>query len=76
MAVIACLPDCLVKDHIASGALVPVMRRHPLPAAGIYVVRPPGQHPARKIRVLTELMIERFQTDPQLAGTPAGPMPA
>lgn len=68
---IACLPDCLVQDHIASGALVPVLARHPLPTAGIYVVRPPGQHPARKIRLLTELMIEHFQADPQLAGTAA-----
>ncbi|WP_372394459.1 hypothetical protein [Azospirillum sp. HJ39] len=26
-----CPPDCLVEDHIASGAPVPVMLRHPLP---------------------------------------------
>jgi hypothetical protein len=34
------------------------MTRHPPPPAGAYVIRPPGQHPARKIRVLTELLIE------------------
>jgi DNA-binding transcriptional LysR family regulator len=57
---IAALPDFLTENDLASGALVPVMTRYPLPEGGIYVVRPPGQHPARKIRVLTELMIEHL----------------
>ena len=57
---IAALPDFLTKDYFASGALIPVMTRYPLPEAGIFVVRPPGQHPARKVRVLTELLIEHF----------------
>ncbi|WP_310089926.1 LysR family transcriptional regulator [Pseudoxanthomonas sacheonensis] len=57
---IASLPDFLVADHLASGALVAVMTRYPVPEAGIYVVRPPGQHPPRKILVLTELLIEHF----------------
>jgi len=58
---VAALPDYLVDDYIAAGSLVPVMTRHPPPPAGIYVIRPPGQHPARKIRVLTELLIECFE---------------
>lgn len=57
---IAALPDFLVANHLASGALVPVMTRYPPPEAGLYVVRPPGQHPARKIQALTELLIEYF----------------
>jgi DNA-binding transcriptional LysR family regulator len=57
---IASLPDFLVADHLAAGALVAVMTRYPIPEAGVYVVRPPGQHPPRKIRVLTELLIEHF----------------
>lgn len=57
---VAALPDFLTGDYLASGALVPVMTRYPLPEAGIFVVRPPGQHPARKVRVLTELLIEHF----------------
>lgn len=57
---IASLPDFLTEQAVASGALVPVMTRYPLPEAGIFVVRPPGRHPARKIRVLTELLIEHF----------------
>jgi DNA-binding transcriptional LysR family regulator len=65
---IAWLPDCVVYDHVMSGALVPIMTRYPPPAAGAYVVRPPGQHPARKIRVFTELLIELFARDPRFAG--------
>jgi DNA-binding transcriptional LysR family regulator len=57
---IAWLPACLVDDYLGSGALVPVMTRYPPPTAGLFVVRPPGQHPARKVRVLTELLIERL----------------
>ena len=58
---IAYLPDGLTDEHVASGALVPVMTRHPPPPAGIYVIRPPGQHPARKVRVLTEMLINCFE---------------
>ncbi|MFC0155514.1 LysR family transcriptional regulator [Xanthomonas dyei] len=57
---IAALPDFLVAEHLASGALVRVMTRYPSPEAGLYVVRAPAAHPARKIRVLTDLLIERF----------------
>lgn len=64
---IAYLPDPLTRDYLDSGALVRVMTRHPIPAAGAYVVRPPGQHPARKIRVLTELLIEYFEQSPLVA---------
>jgi DNA-binding transcriptional LysR family regulator len=57
---VAQLPDFLVGEHLASGALIEVMKRYPVPEAGIFVVRPPGQHAPRKIRVLTELLIEHF----------------
>ena len=57
---IAALPDFLVEPHLVSGALVPVMTRYALPEGGIYVLRPPGHHPARKIRALIELLIEHF----------------
>jgi DNA-binding transcriptional LysR family regulator len=62
---IAVLPDGLIEEHLASGALLPVMTRYPPPELGIYVVRPPGQHPARKIRVLTEMLIECFGSAPE-----------
>ncbi|OSQ28825.1 LysR family transcriptional regulator [Thalassospira sp. MCCC 1A03138] len=64
---IACLPDGLIRHHIESGALVPVMQRYPIPPAGIFVVRPPSQHPDRKVRALTELLIEHFGSDSSIA---------
>jgi DNA-binding transcriptional LysR family regulator len=58
---IAWLPDHLIKDCLDSGTLVQVMTRYPVPTGGgIFVVRPPGQHSTRKVRVLTELLSERF----------------
>lgn len=65
---IAWLPDCITYDHVVSGALVPIMTGYPPPPAAAYVVRPPGQHPARKIRVLTEMMTEYFKRNPDLWG--------
>jgi DNA-binding transcriptional LysR family regulator len=65
---IAWLPDCITYGYVASGALVPIMTRYPPPSAGAYVVRPPGRHPARKVRVLTELLIEYFEQTPHLWG--------
>lgn len=55
---VAYLPDWITDEHLASGALVPIMTRYPPPPAAAYVIRPPGQHPPRKIRLLTELLIE------------------
>ena len=57
---IAYLPDFLTDHYVVSGALVPVMSQFPIPEAGIFVLRPAGAHPSRKIRVLTELLIEHF----------------
>lgn len=65
---IAWLPDCITYDYVASGALVPIMTRYPPPSAGVYVVRPPGQHPARKVRILTEMLIEYFARNPDVWG--------
>src|SRR5262249_38058738 len=45
---------------IASGVLVPVLADYPPPEAGLDVVRPPGDFPTRKVRVLTEILIEYF----------------
>jgi len=69
---LACLPDDFVDHHIASGALVAVMCDYPPPPAGAYVLRPPGQNPARKIRVLTELLIQYWNDREALAALVAG----
>jgi DNA-binding transcriptional LysR family regulator len=68
---VAYLPDWLTAEHVASGALVPIMTRYPPPTAGAYVIRPPGQHPAGKIRVLTELLAEYCHRYSHAAGASA-----
>lgn len=65
---IAMLPDGLITEQLASGALVPLLTEFPPPVFGTFVVRPPGQHPSRKVRVLTELLIERFGHAPHVSG--------
>ena len=57
---IAMLPDFLIDEHIASGALVTLLPHYPMPEAGLYVVRPPGDHPSRKVRVFTDMLVERL----------------
>ena len=61
---IAWLPDCVTHKYLSSGELVPIMTRYPPPPAGAYVVRPPGSHPSRNIRVLTEFLIKYFEHSP------------
>lgn len=53
-------PDFLAVPHLQSGELVEVLPDYPAPEGGLYVVRPPGEHVPRKIRVLTDLLVERF----------------
>lgn len=65
---IACLPDGVIEAHVRAGELVRIMTHYPLPEAGIFVIRPPGQHPSRKIRVLTEMLIECFGSRSDEAG--------
>jgi DNA-binding transcriptional LysR family regulator len=59
---IALMPNFLVNEQLASGALVAIMADHPMPEAGIYVVRPPGGSASCKVRVLIDIMVERFGT--------------
>jgi DNA-binding transcriptional LysR family regulator len=58
---IAMLPDFLIVDHIASGAMVAVMPEYLMPEAGIYVVRPPGGKASCKVRVLIDIMLEKME---------------
>ncbi|MEV4607062.1 LysR family transcriptional regulator [Neorhizobium sp. LMR1-1-1.1] len=68
---IAALANQFIHDHLAAGTLVPVLARYPLPRAGIFVVRPPGLQPNRKVRVLTEMLIETLE--PELTRYADGP---
>jgi DNA-binding transcriptional LysR family regulator len=55
---VAALPDFLIEPHVASGALTPLLTDHPPPEAGMYVVRPPGDFPPRKVRELIDILLE------------------
>jgi DNA-binding transcriptional LysR family regulator len=57
---IALLPDFLINDHVASGAMVTLLPDYPMPEAGVYVVRPPGGGASCKVRVLIDIMVEKF----------------
>mgnify|MGYP003575643212 FL=1 len=57
---LAALPDFLTEPHVAAGRLVPLLPDHPVPEAGMYVVRPPGAFPPRKVRVLIDILVEFF----------------
>src|SRR5262245_30746111 len=58
---VAALPDFIIEPHVAS-ALAPVLTDYSPPDAGLYVVRPPGDLPPRKVRVLTDILLEYFGT--------------
>ncbi|MBB3473551.1 LysR family transcriptional regulator [Sphingomonas sp. BK345] len=57
---IAALPDVIAARFVEAGRLRAIMADWSLPSVGIFVVRPPGQHLARKVRVLTELLLQQF----------------
>jgi DNA-binding transcriptional LysR family regulator len=54
------LPEFLAGEHLKSGRLVTLLPQFPIPEAGLYIVRPPGDHPPRKVRVLTDYLLEEF----------------
>lgn len=57
---IAMLPDFLIDQHIASGALITLLPQYPMPEAGLYIVRPPGDRPSRKVRVFIDMLVEHL----------------
>lgn len=57
---IAMLPNFLIEEHVARGAMVPVMPDYPMPEAGVFVVRPPGGSAPCKVRALIDIMVEKF----------------
>lgn len=62
---VALLPTFLAGEHVGSGRLKVLLRRYRLPELGLYVVRPPpATHAPRKIRVLTDLLVEKFGGEP------------
>lgn len=61
---VACLPVSLVQEHLDCGALVPVMTAYPVLPFDVHVLRPPSQHPCRKIRALTDLLAQHVGGSP------------
>jgi DNA-binding transcriptional LysR family regulator len=59
---IAMLPNFLTDPHVATGALVLILADCSVPEAGLFVVRPPGDCAPRKVRVLTDILIETFSS--------------
>jgi DNA-binding transcriptional LysR family regulator len=57
---LAYLPEFITAPFTASGALVPVLTQHPVPQAGLYVVRPPGAYPLRNVQALIDAMVAAF----------------
>jgi DNA-binding transcriptional LysR family regulator len=57
---IAALGELIAERYVARGALTAIMTRYSLPPVGIYIVRPPGAHLPRKVRVLIELLVDAF----------------
>lgn len=59
---IAALPVVIAQSYLEAGTLTPIMEQYSLPEVGIYIVRPPGSHVSRKVRVLIDFFVERFAT--------------
>jgi DNA-binding transcriptional LysR family regulator len=62
---IAALPTFMASDDIRAGQLVPLLTEYPMPEYGLYVVRPPGAHLPGKVRVLIDILVERFDGEPR-----------
>ncbi|QSY97833.1 LysR family transcriptional regulator (plasmid) [Rhizobium bangladeshense] len=59
---VAALPVVIAQNYLEAGTLVPIMEQYSFPEVGIYIVRPPGSHVSRKVRVLIDFFVERFAT--------------
>lgn len=60
---LAAMPTFLCSAAIRAGALRPILTDHPMPESALHVVRPPGPHVPRKVRLLTDAAVRRFSND-------------
>lgn len=68
---VARVPAFLVNAAMARGEVVEVLTDWPLPETGLHVLRPPPSgHLPRKVKVLTDLLIERFGATRDWEGCP------
>ena len=61
---IVALPTFIASDAIRDGSLVPLLWEYPMQEHALYVVRPPGAYVPGKVRVLIDLLVERFGGSP------------
>jgi DNA-binding transcriptional LysR family regulator len=58
---IAVMPAFLAGPALLRGEVVAILGDYEIPPAGLYVVRPPPAEPvAMKVKVLTDIMVEKF----------------
>lgn len=57
---IALLPAALTEHLLAAGHLAAVLPEHPMPAAGLFMLRPPGGPPPRRVVALGDFIAERL----------------
>ncbi|MBB1251689.1 LysR family transcriptional regulator [Rhizobium sp. G21] len=60
---VAALPVVIAQSYVEAGTLVAIMTDYSLPEIGVYIVRPPGSHVSRKVRVLIDFFVERFSAN-------------
>jgi DNA-binding transcriptional LysR family regulator len=59
---IAVMPAFLAGPALETGELVRLLEDYAIPPAGMYVVRPPADPVPMKVKVLTDIMVEKFGT--------------
>lgn len=69
--------DFLVRPHIATGRLVPLLTDHVLDErTAIHAVYPQRRHLAAKVRVFIDFLVTKFRRPPWLQAEGAAPTPA
>lgn len=61
---ITALPDFLVAECVARGALVQILKDYPMPEAGIHLLRPAGGEASARLTALADQLAEWFGTAP------------
>lgn len=57
---IVAVPMFLAHDSVEAGRLVEVLTDYTMPEIGFYIVRPPGNNVPARLRLLIDMLVERF----------------
>lgn len=69
---IALLPVFIDHEGIRDGSIEVILADYQLDSVGMYLVYPPGRYLSRRVRVLSEHMVEQFQPKAPWADCPMG----